>query len=1091
MYAKMTSFRARQTPNYVKFLSRRNGLYYAYLTSIFLTIGITYLIFNWFQSMQLIFYDEIDNWEEATFVLIKTDDDCILIKPIFEENTISQPRKLETKVRYFHIRQKKFKISDGHCTSIQDSVQSDIEGVILNADEALDPLPHEEAERLLKFYGLNEIRTRNPGTLTLLIKFISSPLTVYQLVLIIFEIIIGSYVHTSVLVLYVFIQAFITLKEQWGKIDRLNEITLHSEMIKVKRLVNGSETILEINSTQVVLGDIIFVEASSNFSVDALLLSGKCAVNESILTGESSIRTKSASSDSDKLLRAGSAVEYVNKGTIAVVVRTGWNTTKGSLLESALQKPKKWQKFEKDLLIISITLLVIVSIFNIYMIIHDIVYRGHFYARGTLNRTLEFITGCVAPSLFFIFVVSGWIVSRRLESKGIFCFESEQLRSVGRIKTICFDKTGTLTELKMKFHGVQTIDGFVSRRSLNVNHMLSSGKTDLIFALACCNSIDIVENKITGDPLEIEVMHSMGFNFVIDESENQVFVPSREFKRVSRLPHNFAFKKDKFTGFSHTSRKMSLIIETEGGKGTYLTKGAPESIVKMCDPKSLPSDIDRLIANFASKGFRMLALASKHLSSVSEENPDANLNFLGLIVLVNELKSDSRQTIDELTTNRINVNLVSGDHLLTCVSLAKEANIILDRDQILTLKSSESDTLEWTQLSSYPLSKNKILTEYFQSSSAVLSHCQQHNVALAIEGDAIEKLFSEVGPNIFEFVKVVGRASPHQKQIFVKILQESNMAKNFTVGFVGDGANDSLAVNTADMGLVIGNGDVTLVSSYSTRASSIAPVLQLLINGKFSLETSIQTQSFCLYAGMIANLNLIFLYAIGLSLSNFDNIIALFYWLPPCVLIAFTESSDRLNPHYPSAGLLSSKRIGELFLQISAMFSCLLIFHNYLTHRMSHKPTHSIIKKDDRREINIDFFIESKAAFIFVSFNLVVMLIAFHRGFPFKRSSYTNFWLMLYLIGGLTLLTLLLFIDMIQNLKFVEFLIAYLTIPSIEKQFRVKIIAIIIVVNLGLFFLQKTIQKASIIDNQVKYMSLHCDMDNKDLETVFEINHGE
>ena len=230
----------------------------------------------------------------------------------------------------------------------------------------------------------------------------------------------------------------------------------------------------EISSTDLVPGDVIEIPANGCLmACDAVLVSGTCIVNESMLTGESVPETKAAltqgeieSSDTAdgeeniptydpetykrNTLFAGTSVIqtrfYGNAKVLAVVVRTGFETARGDLVRSILfPKPMDF-KFYRDSMRFIMLLFGIAAIGMCYCI-YVYIKRGSLV--GTIiKRCLDIITIVVPPALPAAMTVGTYYAQSRLKKASIFCISPQRINVCGKLKLICFDKTGTLTEGK-------------------------------------------------------------------------------------------------------------------------------------------------------------------------------------------------------------------------------------------------------------------------------------------------------------------------------------------------------------------------------------------------------------------------------------------------------------------------------------------------------------------------------------------------------------------------------------------------------------------------------------------------------------------
>lgn len=226
------------------------------------------------------------------------------------------------------------------------------------------------------------------------------------------------------------------------------------ESIQIKTLDNH---INEIPPGELVPGDLIVLSPEEFIMpCDALLVSGSCIVNESMLTGESMPILKTPGDPSrDKfslethkrhILFAGTHVVqtrcYGNDKVYAKVLRTGYNTSKGQLIKSILFPKSIGFKFYQDSILFIVGLFCIAFFGMIYCVR---IYMARSEKVSTIIiRTLDVLTIVIPPALP-IAMTAGTVYSQtRLRKLGIFCISPPRINVCGKIKLVCFDKVSKL-----------------------------------------------------------------------------------------------------------------------------------------------------------------------------------------------------------------------------------------------------------------------------------------------------------------------------------------------------------------------------------------------------------------------------------------------------------------------------------------------------------------------------------------------------------------------------------------------------------------------------------------------------------------------
>ena len=290
----------------------------------------------------------------------------------------------------------------------------------------------------------------------------------------------------------------------------------------------------------------------TQFPSDSLLLSGDCIVNESMLTGESVPISKFPATDdtlfsmdlSASTVSPEAARHFLFCGTkivrarrpqddgddqavaLAMVVRTGFNTTKGSLVRSMLFPKPSGFKFYRDSFRY-------IAVMGCVALLGFVVSFVNFIRLGLawhliVVRALDLITIVVPPALPATLTIGTNFALARLKKKQIFCISPQRVNVGGKLDVMCFDKTGTLTEDGLDVLGLQLVsrstkrfDGIVTKASALVPlHHIEPSSDDqyqmsraALFTMATCHSLRSVDDELVGDPLDLKMFEFTGWTF--------------------------------------------------------------------------------------------------------------------------------------------------------------------------------------------------------------------------------------------------------------------------------------------------------------------------------------------------------------------------------------------------------------------------------------------------------------------------------------------------------------------------------------------------------------------------------------------------
>ncbi|KAJ0271530.1 hypothetical protein COL940_010983 [Colletotrichum noveboracense] len=516
-----------------------------------------------------------------------------------------------------------------------------------------------------------------------------------------------------------------TLIETRATMKRLREISRFECDVRVLR--NGFWRF--VPSSELVPGDVYEVSDPNltQFPSDGLLLSGDCIVNESMLTGESVPVSKTPATDDTmhkldlaaptvspeiakhflfcgtKIVRARRPQEDRDGDAVALalVVRTGFSTTKGSLVRSMLFPKPSGFKFYRDSFRYISVMAVVAMLGFIASLVNFL--RLQLAWHLIIVRALDLITIVVPPALPATLTIGTNFALNRLKKKQIFCISPQRVNVGGKLDIMCFDKTGTLTEDGLDILGVRVASpatgkftDVLSDPSTLVpsrNHRSRDAAQDsklkaALYTMATCHSLRVVDDELVGDPLDLKMFEFTRWSFEegkqslndADDQDQGSLAPS-----VARPPEEYSDTLRDQNGNNHSLRRASVIVRQFGKpSGDIYVKGAPECMREICREDSFPVDYDEQLANYTHKGYRVIGCATRHIPKMSwvkaqkmkRHEAESDLEFTGFIIFENKLKPTTASVLTELLDSNISATMVTGDNILTAISVARECNLV-------------------------------------------------------------------------------------------------------------------------------------------------------------------------------------------------------------------------------------------------------------------------------------------------------------------------------------------------------------------------------------------------------------------------------
>jgi len=606
-------------------------------------------------------------------------------------------------------------------------------------------LSKEDVTRQREEFGSNQIEEgKNVSPIIVFFSQFKDFLVIILIVAALVSAIMGKPESMLVILAVIFLNALLGTVQHIKAEQSLKSLKALSAPIS-KVLRDGG--LIEIPSKEIVVGDILVIEAGDFIAADARIIEcNSLQVNESALTGESVSVEKGtevieedhvATGDQVNMVFSSSHVTY-GRGK-AVVTGVGANTQIGriaSLLKNAKEKKTPLQqnldKFGKMLAL----MIIIVS----GMIFGVSLYRGT-PVMDSLMLSISLAVAAIPEALSSIVTIVLALGTRKLAEENAIIRKLHSVESLGSISIICSDKTGTLTQNKMT---VQKI--FVDNSLVDVDHIDKENKLhiQLVMAGLLCSDAITTHEKEIGDPTEIALV-DLGERFHLDELTVREDIP-----RISELPFD-------------SDRKLMTTLQHIDGKAIVFTKGAMDVLLKRSTHIETAegirpitqADIDtyhHINFELANEGLRVLAFAWKEVEerTLTLAHEDEMILF-GLVAMMDPPRIESKEAVENCIAAGIKPIMITGDHKVTAAAIARQIGILKEGEQ-------------------------------------------------AIEGNDIEHLTEEELIELVPKISVYARVSPEHKIRIVSAWQ----ALGHVVAMTGDGVNDAPALKRADIGIAMG-----------------------------------------------------------------------------------------------------------------------------------------------------------------------------------------------------------------------------------------------------------------------------------------------
>ena len=740
-----------------------------------------------------------------------------------------------------------------------------------------------------------------------------------------------------------------------------------------------------IDSGSTVPGMLIRIVKPQRVSSDCILISGRCFVSETSVTGESGQKLKRplpVGTDDKEVydimrhrehtIYGGSVIKSVSEPIELLVVNTGFNTIQGQLIKNMLYPQKDKMVQYGDALLFALFLAGL-SFIGFCVCLPTFMSK-EFSLRILIENLFDLFSVAVPPILPVVMSIGTSLSIQRLRRNWVYCVSPAKVAVAGKTSLVCIDSRGGLVEEDMAFVGYRIVripvktdnsEGFLPMfgrynnrvETISTYFMLNDIEVDenkkrkvrFTHILATCHLLTLNKDAIVGTREDSEMFASTGASLVFEENnplivDNEIIIKMNGGQTECRqIKRNFNEKR----------RILSVVVNYYDNEYWAYARAGSKGLNEICKSEGIPNYWKEMFCSYEKEGQVVFGMCAKKLDSLDAANGRweeilCDMDLVGIVVLQLTLKRNAKEMIASLKEARIPCQLYCSETPNVAVAIAKMAGLIDEHEAIVfgkpasLVKEDQPLGVEWIKIEApdesdkqqlLELEDIKVTPELNLIKDEQIMTNEVKNAALVYDQEATAHILTlGSDPRCLNLLR--------QTRIFagmncgtgtLDIISKLSRGGD-TVLMVGSPFSEYGALSKSDVGVLLSvTKQLCVFASFTCAHNDPAGIPLIIAEGKAALLTSYECFKWMAISSIIQFTTTTILYYYSLTLSDEQYLyIDLMLVLPLAFTMSYSEPSGILTSERPSSSLLGLQALasvaGQMVIQMIAqiiMFSLL------------------------------------------------------------------------------------------------------------------------------------------------------------------------